>query len=172
MSLLLRSRAIAVRNQRRYQPRSACNYKQYKVGRSLSNSGSQFRFIPITQGPWIITVGHMWTLKKNGELIESCRMYLSKKKLKPMGMASIESVRKVVRFCDVRRSLGWTCGGEKCTYIPTEYIVGSLKDSRNFLVLNSQLIMSGYRIPWREYPPFDKAKIWNTVQIMVSGQNG
>ncbi|KOS38525.1 hypothetical protein ACN38_g10649 [Penicillium nordicum] len=25
------SRAIAVRNQRGYQPRSACNYKQYKV---------------------------------------------------------------------------------------------------------------------------------------------
>lgn len=31
-------------------------------------------------------------------------MYLRKKKLKPMAMASIESVRKVVRFCDVRRS--------------------------------------------------------------------
>lgn len=28
-----------------------------------SNSSSQFKFISITQGPRIITVGHMWTLK-------------------------------------------------------------------------------------------------------------
>ena len=104
-----------------------CNYKQYKVGASPIPviPVPQFRFVPITQGPRIITVSHMWALKSSEEIEPWCCMYLRKKKLKPMAMTSIESIRKIVRLCDVRRSLEWTCGGERnVTYIPTEYMGG------------------------------------------------
>ena len=93
ISLPLRSRAIAVRNQRGYQPRSACNYKQYKVGRGPF----QFQFsIQIHFHHARTPDYHRWPhvdAKEYGEGIEPwCRMYLRKKKLKPMAMASIESV--------------------------------------------------------------------------------
>lgn len=98
-------------------------------------------------------------------------------------MTSIESVRKVQHSetwwhtsNNIRRSLGWTCGGKgnvrSTTYRPTRYIVGSLEDSKGFYCFKFQfnyleVLHTPYSIKLGGHIRiFDKAKIWNAVQII------